>query len=223
MNSSVSDPSKVPILGVKVLCADDDPASLCLLSGLLRKEGYSVVEATDGAIAALLLKQPDSPKLIILDWVMPGVDGLALCRRIRALPCDQPPYIILLTSRDRKEDVIAGLDAGANDYLPKPYHRGELRARVAVGRRVIEIQAQLAERNSQLQSALDDIKTLRGIVPICASCKNVRDDKGYWEQVEVYVGKHSEASFSHSLCPDCIPKYFTVPTAKPAAGGSTGL
>ena len=114
----------------------------------------------------------------------------------------------MLTAKDGKTDVIAGLDAGANDYLAKPFDAGELRARVEVGRRMVELQAQLAESVSELQTALEHVKTLRGIVPICAHCKKIRDDQGYWSQVEVYVRDHSEAEFSHGICPECIKRFY---------------
>jgi CheY-like chemotaxis protein len=153
-----------------------------------------------------VLRRPDAPKLVVLDWMMPEMDGIEVCHRLRAVETDLPPYILLLTARDRKEDIVVGLDAGANDYLAKPYNPEELRARLGVGRRIVEIQAQLAEKIKELRDALNHIKTLRGIVPICAWCKKVRDDEGYWERVEHYVSKHSYAKFSHGLCPECLKK-----------------
>jgi response regulator RpfG family c-di-GMP phosphodiesterase len=100
--------------------------------------------------------------------------------------------------------VVAGLDAGANDYLAKPFDPGELLARVEVGRRMIDMQTQLAAKVDELRLALEQVRTLRGIVPICSSCKNVRDDQGYWKQVEIYVRDHTEAEFSHGVCPNCM-------------------
>jgi response regulator RpfG family c-di-GMP phosphodiesterase len=109
----------------------------------------------------------------------------------------------MLTALGEKANIIAGLEAGANDYLVKPFDPGELRARVEVGRRMVEMQDGLASKVEELRQALDQIKTLRGIVPICASCKKIRDDQGYWNQVEAYVQDHTEAEFSHGLCPEC--------------------
>jgi response regulator RpfG family c-di-GMP phosphodiesterase len=110
--------------------------------------------------------------------------------------------------RTDKEDIVAGLQAGANDYLVKPFHVEELRARIEVGRRVVELQASMVERMQQLQQAMNEIRTLRGIIPICAHCKKIRDDQGYWKQVEVYVRDHTEANFSHGICPACLKEQF---------------
>jgi DNA-binding response OmpR family regulator len=199
-----------------VLIAEDDLTSRNMLAAILKKQGYEVVATSDGAEALQALQRPDAPKLVILDWMMPVTDGLEVCRRLRAIETDQPPYIMLLTTRDQKVDVVMGLEAGANDYLSKPYSVAELRARISVGQRVIETQAKLAAKIAELGAAMDQIKTLRGIVPICASCKKMRDDKGYWERVEVYVSQHSEATFSHGLCPDCMKRMYSdfVPSAK---------
>jgi YesN/AraC family two-component response regulator len=114
----------------------------------------------------------------------------------------------MLTSKGGKDDVIAGLEAGADDYLAKPFNSGELRARVQVGRRMVEMQERLATQVRELREALDHIKTLQGILPICMFCKKIRDDKGYWDQVEAYVSRHSGAQFSHSICPDCMKEHY---------------
>lgn len=167
-----------------------------------------MVATVNGAEAWQVLKLPGYPALAILDWMMPEMDGPEVVRRVRTLQTDRPPYIIILTAKDEKADIIAGLDAGANDYLAKPFDVGELRARIEVGRRMIEMQSVLAEKVEELRRALDQIKTLRGIVPICASCKKIRDDRGYWNQVEVYIRAHTEATFSHGLCPECAKKLY---------------
>lgn len=189
---------------MKVLIADDDLTSRNVLSSILKKLGCEVVATVNGVEALAAMRQQDAPRLAILDWMMPEMDGVEVCRQLTANRMDQPPYIIILTTRDKKEDIVAGLDAGANDYLTKPFSVAELRARIGVGRRMLEMQAQLASTITELREALNHIKTLRGIVPICAKCKKIRDDKGYWERVEVYVTRHSEAQFSHGLCPDCM-------------------
>jgi diguanylate cyclase (GGDEF)-like protein len=130
---------------MRILIAEDDFTSRTMLAGLLKKHGHEVVETTDGAAAWDKLRQPDAPLLIILDWMMPHIDGLELVRRVRAAETEQPPYILMLTTKKDKADIIAGLDAGANDYLTKPFDAGELRARVEVGRRMVELQRELVE------------------------------------------------------------------------------
>ena len=199
---------------MRILIAEDDSTSLTVLAGVLTKEGHEVTATVNGAEAWQALQQPDAPPLAILDWMMPEMNGLEVVCRVRALPTNRPPHLIMLTSKGEKDDIIAGLEAGANDYLAKPFNPGELRARVEVGRRMVELQATLSAKIQELQQALDHIKTLRGIVPICASCKKIRDDQGYWSQVEVYVRDHTEAQFSHGICPDCMkrlyPNYVTA-------------
>jgi len=193
---------------MKILIAEDDFTSRTVLTAVLKKQDHEVTATVNGAEAWQALQQPDAPKLAILDWMMPEMDGLEVVRRVRALQTDRPPYIIMLTTKGEKADIIAGLEAGANDYLAKPFDPGELRARIEVGRRMVEIQAALASKIAELRQALDQIKTLRGIVPICANCKKIRDDQGYWNQVEVYVRDHTEAEFSHSICPDCVKELY---------------
>ncbi len=193
---------------MKILIAEDDFTSRNVLSGVLKKLGHEMVEVCTGTAAWEAMRQPDAPRLAVIDWMMPGMDGPEVIRRIRSLATDQPPYLIMLTSKSEKADIIVGLEAGASDYLAKPFDSGELRARVEVGRRLIEMQAALAGKIEELRRAFDQIKTLRGIVPICAGCKKIRDDKGYWDMVEVYVSNHTEAQFSHCICPDCMKRLY---------------
>lgn len=193
---------------MRILIAEDDATSRSLLAALLAKNGHEPIETVNGAEAWDKMKAPDAPNLAILDLIMPAMDGLEVVRRIRAMPDGQTPYIIMLTASGEKNDIVRGLDAGANDYLPKPFHAGELRARVEVGRRMVEMGDALSAKIEELHQALDQIKTLRGIVPICANCKKIRDDAGYWQQVEAYVASHTEAEFSHGFCPECLKKLF---------------
>jgi sigma-B regulation protein RsbU (phosphoserine phosphatase) len=188
---------------VKILIAEDDMVSRVLLEATLIKWGYEVTVACDGVAAWELLQSDDPPSLAILDWMMPGLDGLQICRKIRDIPTTTPPYLILLTAKGRREDIVTGLQAGADDYVTKPFDREELHARVQVGMRIIELQHSLADRVKALEEALARVKQLQGLLPICSYCKKIRDDQNYWQQVENYISKHSEAQFSHSICPDC--------------------
>jgi two-component system, cell cycle response regulator len=130
---------------MRILIADDDFTSRTVLAGVLRKSGYEVVVTVDGAEAWQVLQQADAPRLVILDWIMQEMDGLEVIRLARGEQTERPPYIILLTTRGEKSDIIMGLDAGANDYLAKPFDSGELRARIEVGRRMVELQNALVE------------------------------------------------------------------------------
>ncbi len=188
---------------MKILIAEDDAVSRRVLEATLAKWGFEVTSATNGTEAWEALVAKGAPKLAILDWMMPEIDGLEICRRARARPGAGLLHIILLTARGRKEDVIAGLQAGADDYVTKPFDHEELRARVQVGVRLIELQSTLAERVAELEDALARVRQLRGLLPICSYCKKVRDDRNYWQQVEQYVSSHADVKFSHGICPDC--------------------
>jgi phosphoserine phosphatase RsbU/P len=188
---------------VKILIAEDDMISRRLLATTLSKWGYEVVVTCDGTAAWEVLQRADAPPLAILDWMMPGMDGIEVCRRVRRTAAPTPPYLILLTAKGRREDIVTGLRSGADDYLIKPPNREELRARVQVGIRIVELQHSLADRVKALEEALARVKQLQGLLPICAYCKKIRDDQNYWQQVESYISEHSEAQFSHSICPEC--------------------
>lgn len=191
---------------MRVLIAEDDVASRLLLTANLRQWGYEVVVATNGEEALQQLLQPDPPPLAVLDWMMPLLDGVEVCRRVRANPALRSLYLILLTAKDTEDSVVEGLDAGANDYVVKPFKRRELQARIQVGVRVLELQAELVRHVAELQAALKQVKELQGLLPICSYCKRVRDDHDYWEQIDTYVAQHSRAEFSHGICPDCYEK-----------------
>jgi len=203
---------------MRILIAEDDCTSRAALTGVLKRRGHEVEETVDGAEALRAMLRPDAPSLAILDWMMPEMDGVEVVRRIRAGRGERPAYLILLTARGDKRDIVTGLDAGADDYLVKPFDACELRARVEVGRRMIELQDALASRIAELREALDQIKTLRGILPICAHCKKIRDDRGYWNRVESYLRDHTEAEFSHCVCPECMKELY--PEFTPDDGGA---
>lgn len=191
---------------MKILIAEDDPVSRRILEATLTRWGYELEVATDGEQAWAALRTADAPRLAILDWMMPGIDGVEICRRLREAEGDRPAYLILLTAKGEKDDIVTGLEAGANDYVTKPFDREELRARVHVGERVVSLQNSLAERVEQLQAALSEIRQLQGILPICCYCKKIRDDRKYWQQVDQYFATHMEARFSHGICPECWEK-----------------
>jgi sigma-B regulation protein RsbU (phosphoserine phosphatase) len=191
---------------VRVLIAEDDAVSRHLLEATLTKWGYEVVVTTDGLQALDVLSRPDAPSLAILDWMMPGLDGAQVCLRARAAAGERLLYMILLTAKGRKEDIVEGLTAGADDYVVKPFDRAELKARINAGERILRLQAELAARVKELEFALANVKLLQGLLPICCYCKKIRNDQNYWQQVDSYVADHSEAQFTHGICPDCRDK-----------------
>lgn len=192
---------------MQILIADDDSTSRRMLQSALSKWRYEVVVACDGEEAWRALEVHNSPRLLILDWMMPGLDGPEICRRLRAGPSADPAYVLLLTARRSAEDIACGLDSGADDYMAKPFTKLELRARVRVGERTLALQRTLAGRVKELEAALQENHVLRGILPICSYCKKIRDDQNYWRQLEVYLSAHSRAQFSHGICPECYDKH----------------
>lgn len=189
---------------MRVLIAEDDAVNAQLLTALLDSWGYDLVLVRDGIEALTVLERDRTLQLALLDWELPGMDGPDVCRRIRELRGDRPTYVILLTSRREKTDVVAGLDAGADDYLGKPFDPSELRARLHAGSRIIDLQQRLAGKIQELERALAEVRTLSGLLPICSYCKSIRDDSNYWHQVEQYVGKHADVRFTHGICPTCF-------------------
>jgi len=188
---------------VHVLVAEDDRVTAEILSRTLKRWEFDVTVVANGAEAWEHLRAATGPSLAILDWMMPELDGPEVCRRVRAeLPLAHM-YLMLLTARESRGDLVAGLNAGADDYVTKPFDAEELRARVQVGVRILTLQQTLAERVAELQAALSSVKQLRGLLPICSYCKRIRGDDQYWQQLEGYVSEHSDAQFSHGICPTC--------------------
>lgn len=199
---------------MKILIADDDMIVRQMLRSLLVKWGYDVVVANDGKQAWEILNMKERPCLGILDWVMPEMEGAEICREFRKQPGSESCYLILLTFKGKKEDIVEGLRAGANDYITKPFDHEELKARVSVGRKMVELQKTLSMRVQELEEALAHIRQLQDILPICSYCKKVRDDQNYWQQLESYLYNHSEVRFSHSVCPECYEKYVSAEMQK---------
>jgi sigma-B regulation protein RsbU (phosphoserine phosphatase) len=150
---------------MKILIAEDDQTSRWMLEGILRKWGYDVNAVCNGQEAWQAMQAENPPALAIIDWMMPGMDGVEFCHKVRESLRFASTYIILLTGKRQINDVIIGLDAGANDYIRKPFDREELHARIRVGKRVIELQSALAERVKELEEALSKIETLQALLP----------------------------------------------------------
>ncbi len=212
-----------------VLIAEDHPATRRLLEKILISAGYETESAENGRKAIELFNERFFP-IIVADWDMPEMDGIELCRAVRKNAVAGYVYIVLLTVKESKHDIITGLEAGADDYLTKPFDRTELVARLNAGKRILELERFLREANErskreieqrkqaekaqgklvrELQDALASVKALGGLLPICSYCKKIRDDNGYWNQIEAYIEEHSEADFSHSICPKCAKELST--------------
>ncbi len=190
----------------RILIAEDHYVSRHLLERNLSNWGFSVVSAEDGEAAFKILDSDEAPPIAILDWMMPKVDGVEVCQRVRARKGRPYVYLLLLTAKSQKEEVAAGLEAGADDYVIKPFDPDELRARLKVGQRVVNLERTLAGKVADLEVALADVRRLKELLPICMYCKSVRDDKDYWHQIEEYIHSEVGTDFSHGICPKCMAK-----------------
>jgi len=164
------------------------------------------------------LQSPEAPRIAVLDWVMPGINGVDICRAIREGDQPRQPYLILLTARARPEDIVQGLRAGADDYITKPVGRDELQARLQVAGRIAALQQRLSNRVIELEQALARVRRLQGLLPICAYCKRIRDDQNYWNQVETYLAEHTDVQFSHGICPSCYERVLKNESSDPDRG-----
>jgi DNA-binding response OmpR family regulator len=173
---------------MKILIAEDDAVSRLVLSAALRKLGHEVEAATNG-LEAWKAYEGSSIRLVISDWLMPEMDGPSVCRKIREAGRSPYTWVILLTALSDRESYVEGMNAGADDFITKPLDPEVLAIRLRVAERVLALEA--------------EVQQLQGILPICSYCKKIRDDKEHWTRVEEYVSQHSEAHFSHSVCPDC--------------------
>ena len=190
---------------MRVLIAEDDRVTARSLQGLTISWGYDTAVATNGATALEMIANL-APQIVLLDWMLPDMDGLDVCRSIRARTESAPTYVILLTARGTHADIVQGLDAGADEYLVKPFDVDELRARLNAGARILGLQDRLAQQVMELEAALASIRKLTGLLPICTYCKSIRDDSNYWHRVEEYVSEHADVTFSHGICPKCLPR-----------------
>jgi DNA-binding response OmpR family regulator len=204
-----------------ILIVDDNPTNLDVLLNYLESFGFKVLVAENGE-SALKRVGYAKPDIILLDVMMPGIDGFETCRRLKADEGTKNIPIIFMTALTDTIDKVKGFEAGAVDYITKPLHHAELMARLTAHLSIRSLQVELQEKNEhlqqamsareklikELQQALDNIKVLSGLLPICSSCKKIRDDQGYWNQIESYIQSHSEALFTHGICPDCVKELY---------------
>ena len=163
--------------------------------------------ALSGEIALKTI-QNDLPDLILLDIVMPEMDGLEVCRKLKEGEKTREVPIIFISALDEIENKMRAFSQGGVDYISKPFHAEEVLARVNTHLTLYSLVNSLEEKNKELQKAIEEVKLLRGMLPICSNCKKIRDDNGYWDILESYIVKHSEATFSHSMCPNCVKEIY---------------
>jgi len=173
---------------MKILVAEDDAVSSMVLTTKLRKLEHEVITAENGKDAWYMF-QRQGPRIVITDWMMPVLDGLELTRMIRNDPRAMYTYVIILTALGGKANYLEGMNAGADDFLTKPFDMDTLSARLSVAERVLGLQTAVHQ--------------LEGLLPICAYCKRIRDDSNDWHTLETYVEVRSDTSFSPTMCPEC--------------------
>lgn len=208
---------------MRILIADDNAAFRHALQEDLTEWGHEPVSAADGVQAWQILQEPNPPRLAVLDWMMPGLDGVEVCQLVRADQRMQGLYLILLTARRAREDLVRGLEAGADEYVRKPVDFSELRARINTGLRTLTLQAALTSRLQELEAALHRLRRLEGLLPLCCYCKKVRESQNYWRHVDEYLTERGDLAFTHGICPTCMETIVetelrTAPTQVQQAG-----
>ena len=188
---------------MRILIAEDTDSARLLLERTLEGWGHEVV-ATENGAEALAALDADGPSLLIADWMMPEMDGLELTRQIRSRDWGRYIYILMLTALGETDSIAQAMDAGADDYVTKPFARAELKARLTAADRVIGLERTLSERVAELEESLSTIKRLKELLPICMYCKKIRNDNDYWQEIEVYIREQTGSGFSHGICPDCF-------------------
>lgn len=190
-----------------VLLIVDDTITNIELAEEILGSSYELLVAMDG-LQALELARDESPDLILMDVMMPVMDGLEACRGMKEDPDTREIPVVFLTALADTEALIRGFQAGGVDYVGKPFHPEELQVRVATHLALKQARDRERALVRELEEALANIKQLSGLLPICASCKKIRDDQWYWNQLESYISAHSDATFTHGMCPDCAKVFY---------------
>jgi PleD family two-component response regulator len=190
-----------------ILIVDDVPQDIQVIANIMQNEGYRMAFAQDGRTA---LKKVGEVifDLILLDVVMPEMDGFDVCRILKESRNTMEIPVIFLTAKTEAEDIVHGFEAGAVDYVTKPFNSSELLVRVRTHVELKQKRDREKQLVSRLEAALAEIKQLSGLLPICSGCKKIRDDEGYWQQLEHYFSNHFDVRFTHGVCPDCVKKIY---------------
>lgn len=196
---------EVPAIEGRILVVDDEAVNRRVLSNFLTAEGYTVEAAPGGAEALDVLEQRETD-LVLLDIMMPRVSGYDVCREARRYFAFEELPIIFLSAKIQPADVVMGLAQGANDFLLKPISKAELLARIRPHFAMLEIYRHLEHL---VEEKVSQVKVLGGLLPICSTCKRIRDDAGYWAELETFIAERSEAQFTHGVCPSCARRHFS--------------
>ena len=190
-------------MSLRILVVDDDAMTRLTLESVIRGAGWSPVSIEDPELAFDMLTGADAPPIALIDWQMPTLSGLDLCRRVREADPAARPYLIFVTSNSTSTDIVLGLDAGADGYMTKPIAANELQARVRAGIRTILLQQDLRTRLEQARAESARTQPLRELLPMCCYCRRIRDEKEQWSSLERYLSQRMDVRFTHGFCPTC--------------------
>ena len=188
---------------MQILVADDDTVSRRLLVRTLEHWGHEVDVVADGLEACRRLLAPSAAPIAILDWNMPGLEGPDVCRQLRESSLRVQPHLVILTARHTPEDLATALEAGADDFLSKPFNRVELMARLHAGMRIVNLHRALTDRIHELEESKRREDQLRSLMPICSYCKKIQAHHDAWEPIDQYLAEHGYR-FTHAVCPTCL-------------------
>ncbi len=192
---------------MKILIAEDEFTTRMMVQVCLENWGYRVESVTNGVEAWNALQKKDGPQIAILDWEMPELDGVEVCSRLKEIDVENPTYVILLTSRDSNTDIVRGFDAGADDYMTKPFNDNELRARVRVAERLVRTQFSLTESVGELKEALNQLEMLESGVEICRDCRSVFSPyDAEWYSLDDVLNSGVDPRIIVNSCPGCQNK-----------------
>ena len=191
---------------MKILIAEDEYTTRLMVQVCLENWGYSIESVEDGKKAWDIINQKNPPQIAVLDWEMPGISGIDLCRKIKSLDRSSPIHVILLTARDSKNDISQGFEAGADDYITKPFNDDELGARIRVAERIVTIQSSLNSSLEELREALDMVQSFEEPVAVCSTCQKIGAFDGSWRTPEKLLEYPVDPRFFQLDCPSCKAK-----------------
>ncbi len=199
-----------------IVLVDDNTNNLRILSIMLKKTGYEVRPTNSGKMALSAI-HAKPPALVLLDIMMPGMDGFQVCENLKSIKTTQDIPVIFISAMDDTSEKVKAFNLGCVDYITKPFQEEEVIARVKTHLKMESLKKNIMEKNDSLekeiskskklnrdlQEAMDNLKTLKDLLPICSNCRKIRDDNGYWKKIEYYIQTHTNTVFSHGICPDC--------------------
>ena len=192
---------------MKILVVEDSKSTQIMLQQTLSEWGHEVVCLDDGNEALQLLEDDPEISVVMVDWLMPAMDGIELVRRLREREWGRYLYLLMLTVLDERKHIAEAMEAGVDDYATKPINKEELHARLKAAARILDLEQRLAHRVAELEEHLNTIRQLKALLPICSYCGKIRDEHDEWQPLDWYVHCETGTNFSHTICPVCYEKH----------------